>query len=459
MFYSHLVYGFITLFLLYMIIRKKYNMFQVLIFVLPFLSWFYNIGLNLSIFQIVILLIIAMNLISTVLGNDKNIIHTKNSLVNIFLLYSIFITLFMSAFIIKDFLQLGGFFRSEGRFLSQIILWLLYFSLIPIAYNYIKSKDSIYLYLKTYLNAIIVLIILGWIQYSVYQLSGTDIFPIDFYADGTPRTGMWGYMGSGIFRICSLGGEPKGFSQSLVMAFFIIQVSNKFDYKYFKYDFLLKILIVITIFMTLSTSGFVLFIILYFIYYISMVLLGLIQIKFTVKNIILSSLIFFSIFYLINDNLDFFTSVADQRLLNRDIASEDFDQPIQDFLIAQPQYSIFGSGMGNIHNLAEGYISIKNRFYMENTIFVAKSGYLKIISELGFIGLSLFLLMNFSIIRNLIYRYKSSKHHSTVYLIVTILLILSVFAVLARVYIMKFYLLVLAIAISLSLLKRPVHEN
>jgi hypothetical protein len=247
---------------------RKYNFFHALIFVLPFLGWFYNIGLNLSMFQIIIFIIIFFNIISITLGKEKNLLHIKNNYINIFIFYSIFITMFMSNFIIEDFQQLGGFFRSEGRYLSQIILWLLYFSLIPIAYNYIKTLNDIYFYFKIYLQALILLLILGWIQFVIYKFTGTDIFPIDFYDDGRARTGIWTYMGSGIFRISSLGGEPKGFAQSLIIGFFIIHIFNKMNISFFKFDLLLKIIIVITIFMTLSTSGFVLFFILFFIYYI-----------------------------------------------------------------------------------------------------------------------------------------------------------------------------------------------
>ncbi len=140
--------------------RKKYTLFHALVFVLPFLGWFYNIGLNLSIFQIIIL-ILFFHIISIILGYTKNLIHTKNNDVNIFIFYSVFITFFISNFIIEDYQELGGFFRSEGRFISQTILWLLYFSIIPIVYNYVKSFNYIRLYLKTFLHGIILLILLG----------------------------------------------------------------------------------------------------------------------------------------------------------------------------------------------------------------------------------------------------------------------------------------------------------
>lgn len=454
MFYSNITYGLILIYLLFMIMTRKYNFFHALIFVLPFLGWFYNIGLNLSMFQIIIFIIIFFNIISITLGKEKNLLHIKNNYINIFIFYSIFITMFMSNFIIEDFQQLGGFFRSEGRYLSQIILWLLYFSLIPIAYNYIKTLNDIYFYFKIYLHALILLLILGWIQFVIYKFTGTDIFPIDFYDDGRARTGIWTYMGSGIFRISSLGGEPKGFAQSLIIGFFIIHIFNKMNISFFKFDLLLKIIIVITIFMTLSTSGFVLFFILFFIYYIYLFFLGEIEIKLNLKKMIILIGIMFSAVYLVNTNINFFSSVLNERVLDRNIASEDYDQPIQDFLMAKSEYSIFGVGMGNIHNLSEKYINSQNKFYMANTIFVAKSGYLKLISELGFIGLFLFFLMNFYILRNLIYLYKKNNNlkNNEIYLILSILLILSFVGFLARVYLINIYMIILAISsISLQL--------
>lgn len=460
MFYSNLIYTLVVFYLLYMLTTKKYNLFHVLIFVSPFLGWFYNIGLNLSMFQIVIITILFYNLISISLGNYKNILYIKNPYVNLFIFYSLFITLFMSNFIVKDFQELGGFFRSEGRFISQVILWLLLFSLIPIVYNYIKSINHIYNYLKIYLNALILLLLLGWIQYFVYKTIGIDIFPIDFYSDGRARTGIWTYMGSGIFRISSLGGEPKGFAQSLIIGFFIIHIFNKAKIFFFKYDFLLKIIIVVTIFMTLSTSGFVLFILLIIIYYFILFYLGELKIKINLRQLAISFGILISIIYIVSSNINFFYSVLDERVLKRDITSEDYDQPIQDFLLTNPEYSIFGVGMGNIHNLSKDYISLQNKSYMQNTIFVAKSGYLKLISELGFIGLFLFIIMNIYTLKNLISLYKNNNlENNKIYLILSVLLVLTFFAFLARVYLINIYILIFAISnISLYINYRKYYK-
>ena len=71
------------------------------------------------------------------------------------------------------------------------------------------------------------------------------------------------------------------------------------------------------------------------------------------------------------------------------------------FLADYPQYGLFGVGMGNIHLYARNYLAEWALLLAHdvdwalslayNTVFVPNSGYLRIISELGIVGLILFL--------------------------------------------------------------------
>jgi O-antigen ligase len=47
--------------------------------------------------------------------------------------------------------------------------------------------------------------------------------------------------------------------------------------------------------------------------------------------------------------------------------------------------------MGNIHFWAADYIPRQFAYFMTNSVFVAKAGFLRILSELGILGLLLFL--------------------------------------------------------------------
>jgi hypothetical protein len=53
---------------------------------------------------------------------------------------------------------------------------------------------------------------------------------------------------------------------------------------------------------------------------------------------------------------------------------------------------VFGVGLGNIHLYAAPYIPAEFAFYLDKAVFVAKSGALRIVSELGVLGLGVFLM-------------------------------------------------------------------
>lgn len=366
--------------------KKEYNFFHVLLFILPFHGWTYNLGLNLNIFQIT-LLVTILSLFVQSLYIKKNILNLHNKLILIFLLYLTVDTIIMSLSI-DTYLNFGNFFRSEGRFITQIILYIFIFTLIPLAFNYIRKSDDIYKYLKAYLSGIIFLLFLGWLQFFIYHLSGVDIFPIAIEADGTIRTAIYNFQGLEIFRMCSLGGEPKVFSMSLILGFFVIHVANRYKIFFFKHDYKLKYLILFTSFATFSSSGMALFIILLF---IDILLFQRFYIKKLSMKKIFGSILFFSILaVIIITYYDVIWTIIELRLLERDVLSEDYDAPIQLFLLDQPIFLFFGSGLGNIHNFAMEYVPNIYKHYMLDNLFVAKSGYLRIISELGLVGFFLF---------------------------------------------------------------------
>ena len=166
MFYNNLAFSIISLFLLYLYFRRKFNLLHILFFVTPFLNWSFDIGLNLTMFQIITIILIVITLINNI-NEKKYLLITEKPLI-FFILYMIISTIFISNFIIENYMDLGSFTRNEGRFIGQLIFWLILFSIIPIMKNYINSFSDIYNYLKIYINALILLIILGWIQFSIF---------------------------------------------------------------------------------------------------------------------------------------------------------------------------------------------------------------------------------------------------------------------------------------------------
>lgn len=449
MLYSNIAYVLITIFLIYKLLKNDFNLFHVLVFVLPFNSWYYELGLQLTIFQIVTLFMVLTTVLS--LGDKKNnLTYFGNRYISIFLLFAVFNTLIMSAFFIDEYLQLGTYLRSDGRFISQILLLLITFSIIPLAFNYIKSTKDIHVCFNVYLYALITLVVLGWIQYFTYSLIGFDLFPLSINQFGDVRTGMDSIVGVSIMRMSSLGGEPKGFSISLVIGFFLIHVFNKYGISFFKYDVILKYLFLFTAFATLSTSGMVLFVIL-FVTYTLYQFVKKTRGKIKAKNIFISVTILSVIGFMIMKNWEFTSLVVEQRVLGRDIVSEDFDAPIQMFLSENPEYLFFGSGLGNIHNLAYSFISYEHLHYMGDSIFVAKSGYLRTVSELGIAGLVIFIFMIYGTYSRLgVFGKGINRQHQQVVSAMQLLLVLIAVGYFARSYLVNELFVFLAMAGALA---------
>lgn len=415
----------ILIFLIYKWIKKDYNLFEITIFLAPFTAISFKLGVNLTLYQILLSFLLLHFLF-------QSKINFKNVSLNIFLLYSIFSTIFISVFIIEDYIQLGNYFRSEGRFITQIILFLLNFSIIFIAYKYLETIQSIHKILKVLLEGMVLLSLLGWLQFSVYQIIHLDIFPI-YIKNGLAISGV--EQSLNIFRISSLSHEPKGLAVFITIAFFILYSLNNNNIKVFKYDLLIKILFTITIFATLSTSGLVMFGMLFFLIFI----LNIHKFKINYKKISILLILLIIILY----NQQFIVEIIELRILNRDLTSEDFDAPIQIFLSKFPEYLFFGSGMGNIHNLSADFIPLKYLHYMKDNIFVAKSGYLTLISEYGVIGLILFLAILINLLINL-QKYIKIYNYNIFYSMKEILILVTV-AYFTRSYAYSVFIIIIAI--------------
>lgn len=446
MFYSNLVYGLVILFLSYKLVSSNLNIFQVLIFLIPFHSWIFNVGLNLTISQIATILMLAKAAIFA-RKNKKNLLYVGNGFIVIFFLFAMMDTLFVTFFMIDKFQQLGGFFRSEGRYIGQLALLFISFCIIPLSFNYVKDITDVQKYLKTYLHALIFLAILGWIQYFTYSLVNIDLFPLSINEFGDIRSGLHDIESTQFFRMSSLGGEPKGFSMSLVVGFFIIHIFNRYDIYFFKHDTVFKYLFLFTSFSTFSTSGMVLFTILLVIDMSYRLLKSKSSIKFDFKKILYSFIVIVFISSLITIYWNFISVVIEQKIFGRDVISEDYDAPIQIFLSNFPEYILLGSGLGNIHNLAYPYIPNEYLHYMGGNIFVAKSGYLRIISELGLTGFLLFIFMVHSVYRKTgIMAKQLNTDNCHVVHALQRLLLLSTIAYFSRVYMVNELFLFLAMA-------------
>lgn len=418
-----------------LLINRKFTLLHAYAFFIPFFGIDFDIGVRMTISQIVLLL---LN-IGLILGVKTKIgIASKgwNTWVIIFLLYSFIVSIFLSNYEI-DFIQTNnpGFLRNEGRYISQIINFSLWFSIFGVAYGYIKSLSKIYELIKFFLYGILVLAILGFIQQLVFIVSGIDIMPL-----GERTAGSFNYFGVQMIRVCSLAGEPKSFGMYLAIGIVVLKVFDQIGIKIINHSKYISYFFVINLIFTLSTSGFILLAILWVVSELILRFYGI--------SPKISSASFISALFLITALLFFsepLENILNDRIMERDITNEDFDVTVKNFLLDNPEWLTFGSGLGNIHNLTQEYIPEENLFYMENNISVAKSGYLRIISETGFVGFLFFLIFNLSIIFPMFNKYNLQR--SKEYLLLGLLATLGLLCFLARGgYLIEAFLFFLSIA-------------
>ncbi|WP_452229283.1 hypothetical protein [Lacinutrix sp. MEBiC02404] len=383
-----------------------------------------------------------------IVKNKKIEFNFGSKYFNFFLLYTFLSTLVISLFFIDSFLELGGFFRSEGRFLSQLILLFLNFSIVPLAVLYLKNISHLKKCFKVYISSLLLLSFLGLLQFVVYLVFNLDLFPLSIDNYGDIRSGIYGFADTNFFRISSLGGEPKGFSISLVLGFFVIHVFNRYQISFFKYDVYIKYLFLFLAFATVSTSALVLFFILVIVY--ALFPKQNIGKKLKSNNVLIlfgfCAVLFFCFYY-----FDILLTVFQERILDRDVVKEDFDAPILLFFKSYPEYLFFGSGIGNIHHLSYSFIPVEYLHYMKDSIFSSKSGYLKLISEYGFFGSIIFL----SLVGNIFLKLRTVSRklnfvQSKYFYAMQLLLIICFIAYLARVYLYTELILLLAITNALA---------
>lgn len=375
----------------YLFLIRKIDLFQVLIFFFPFAQLSYDAGLTIYLYQVILFLLVL-----TTIFRQRAIVLANRALY-LYLLYVVVGTIIISNLAIDDYLDLGGYFRSEGRYISQIILYLLMFSITIISHYYIRKEASFFPYIKIYIISVSVLCMLGIVQVVMFNFTGNDVFPLSIVGNIDREPVIFGRtIGFYIFRMSSFAGEPKSLAMHVIAAYFILQAFNKNKINLFSFDSKLKVLFLGVLLATLSTGGYVLFVILII---VTMVirLFSNKSIKFhhinKVKIYSLLTTLFLGV--VLFSYYDYLSIIFQNRILDREILSEDFDYVVISFLIDNLSWIYAGSGLGNIHNLSVDYIPNSSLRYMEGVIFVAKSGYLRLLSESGIIGLILFLLFNY----------------------------------------------------------------
>jgi hypothetical protein len=292
--------------------------------------------------------------------------------------------------IVKNFPPLRG----EYRWIMQLIFFLLnYFPVLFVA-KHLKTDQQFLKLLRFVFGSAVLLVGLGVLQYFVYQSTGVDLFPLNTFKPEYTETASFEAGKLKIFRVSSFGaGEPKNFAYTCVIIMTFL-LSRSFFLPSFKVKYT-PVIFAATLFvflMTFSTQGYVIF-------GFNMLLIILFDIV-SNKKITRRSMLFLSgvvALAVYASTLPIVRLIFDLRVTQRLETGgvEDYNETINLMLADNPHHVLLGTGLGNVHLFSADYIPPEFSFYMANTVFIAKSGYLRIISDLGLVGLFLFVMMFF----------------------------------------------------------------
>jgi hypothetical protein len=380
-------------------------------------SLFIDVGLMLTIYRLIVIIFLLCLPIYLSLRKEPIKISPSIKYLLIFACYAIVITAIMRFFAPES--PIEGFTRGEGRWIFQIAMLLIDITPAFLPLLFFTKIEDVKTAGKVFVISTFILCFLGWIQSLAFYLYRVALFAVPMLEEGIFGPGRViavDMFGVTVHRMHSLGGEPKDFAITVAVAIILLIISRIVNQKGFRFGNLLIGFFLMSLFMSLATSGF---------FVLAMGLVLVATLPFFIKGLHFKSVwksvagiaIFLIIFFgvVIGSGIlprDTLKAVIIERIARSPI--ELFDAAALGFLFTNPQYGLFGVGMGNIHLYAWDYllqhamINLDAAWvlpYAHDFVFIPNSGYLEIISELGIIGLFLFLAVFLIPIRfNLKYR-------------------------------------------------------
>ena len=392
---------------------------------LPFFGIIAEVGL-----QVTPILVVSVGMFIAIMLKGINHVMIPGVIMKYFF-YATLITIVMS-FNLPEEVSDYALFRGRLRWVAQIIVMLLFF--MPVLFLYIKTPDikKISIIISTFCGTVGVLCVLGILQLLVFKTTGKDIFPIDLFSPQdemiASRSAFTAILkNEQVLRVSSCGaGEPKhfGYTCAIALTLYLLRLI------YTERDYLKRIyvhmgmvaLLIINIILTLSTQSFL-------ILGINILLLFMIILfrRGLFSGLTLTYFFFLALGSIVIARNDYVNQVMQARIYERLEETgvvEDFNITIINFLKDNPLFLVTGTGLGQVHFFAQDYIPRNFRYYMRDSVFVAKAGSLRVISELGIIGFLLFV----SIVFYLVYRLsllRRISRHSLIAIVLTFIMLVN----------------------------------
>ncbi len=390
--------------------KKPLAVLLLVVFFAPWQGVDIDVGLRVTAYRALLFGLFSSVIMQTLLGRIRLPARANKytSLFYLYIFYAALITFAQLPFIPELSIS-GGELRSPFmRSIIQVVIFTVELSplfLVPM----IVRGESIRLVAEVYIKSVIILAVLGWIQIFSNYVLGFDPYPIgavnQWFGGNADhlRQGLQNMGSVQVLRMNSFAGEPRHLGIALSVALLMLQVVSTVSKKNKpKYAQLIWWFLFTSMLETFSASASYIWIAGSLLIFIFSIVLrkGVSAIKIVLVFSVFAS-VFITFSVAINDTLLY--KVFYVRVIDRD-AIEDFDSAVLGYLEENPSASITGVGLGNIHLYAMDYLSEIVKLYAYGNVFTAKSGYLRIISEIGIIGIIILFLGFWKISRSLYYQ-------------------------------------------------------
>ncbi len=375
----------------------------VAVWLIPWTGLYVDIGLQVSAYQLVLAPLLLVTILRLAQPGLRPLPVAAGGLLALFLLYVVIASLLQIGYLPGLRIEGGGLRGPTARAAVQIIMFLFGISpalLVPVI---LRTGTDIIALGRTYVQSVLALAVIGWGQMLVWFGSGNNPLPIgivNVWAGGSNAEGRVGSFGFGdlaIYRMNSLALEPRNLGVALVFALLLIQAQALTAPRPGGVRlFLAWALLLVSVLATFSTSAILLWLVGTAILLPACWLFNVpvrrspAGITAAVAAVIMPVLL--GIAAAEASGIPVIDILAERTIerLGSDGAVEDFDLAILGYLNVHPEAAVTGTGLGNIHLYAGPYLDPLFAMYAENNVFVAKTQYLRFISEIGIIGLLLF---------------------------------------------------------------------
>lgn len=385
-------------------IRAPRNAVLALVFLAPWGGAVVDFGLRITAFQLTIAAVISVMLLRSLYqpGFGVEPVAARRLLVGL-VVYAMLWSLLQLAFIPEVDIGQGALRLPLARAMIQIGLF--GFNLAPallVAWS-LRTREDIEAAFRTYLWSALILGVIGWFQILMWYRTGINPLPINGLSDvlggaSGVTEGQFAFDLLNIKRMNSLAGEPRNLGGVCVFAMLLIQaaVLTIRQLPFLRLG-LVWLFLLVTAALTYSSSAAVLWVFGSAVMLIATPFAG-VRFQRTAGQVgagLLAVIVPLALAVAAAQASGLpVLELASQRTLERFDSNgvvEDFDLAIIDFFKANPDRLVFGTGLGNVHLYAAPYLSPEFLWYAEGQVFTAKSTYLRYASELGVVGLAIFL--------------------------------------------------------------------